>query len=405
METGESRDCMERIILHLDMDAFFASCEQKTHLSLRGKPVIVCGNPMTRSVVAACSYEAKEYGIHSGMSAVEALRLCPWAHLVRGDPDKYQYVSSEIFKRLKCYSPWVEIFSIDEAFLDLTHTYAFFGTPLDLAKRIQGEIEEEWGLPSSIGIAPNKLLAKLGSALQKPRGLVYLSPEEIPKLLEDLPVEKLCGIGEKTKEALFRMGILTCGDLGRASEEILFQRFGIVGPLLKRMGRGEDESPVQSSHEEDIVKSMSHAYTLPRDTDSFEELSSLCLHLSEKVGRRLRQGGYQGRTVMLTLRYRNFETFSRQKSLGRFVDDGYDIHQAACRILQKVDLSPRVRLLGVSVSGLIKNQLQADLFEEKRKRELLAGLDRVNDLYGEETIFRASMLEPLIRKTHGFSMG
>lgn len=392
---------MERIIFHLDMDAFFAACEQKTYPSLRGKPVLVCGNPVTRTVVAACSYEAKSYGIRSGMSMIEALRLCPWALCIEGDPDKYHSVSSEIFNSLTRYTPLMEMFSIDEAFLDATSTFFFFGTPLSLAKQIQEEIAARWGLPCSIGIAPNKLMAKLASALKKPRGLVQLSREEIPMLLEKLSVKELCGIGEKTQEALFRMGILTCGELGRASEEALFNRFGILGPLLKRMGQGLDESPV-SPGGADEVKSMSHSYTLPRDTSSFEELSSLCLRLSEKVGRRLRQGNYQGRIVTLTVRYRNFSTFSRRRTLERFLDDGYDIYRVACDILRKTDLSPRVRLLGVGVSGLTKTQLQRDLFEAKRKRELLGGLDRINDLYGEETVFRASMLEPLIRKTHGF---
>ncbi len=395
---------MERIILHLDMDAFFAACEQKTHPVLRGKPVLVCGNPATRSVVAACSYEAKSYGIRSGMSTGEALRFCPWAVLVRGDFDKYEYVSSEIFNRLKAYTPLVEIFSIDEAFLDVSSTCSFFGTPLALAKKIQGEIDRNWGLPCSIGIAPNKLLAKLASGLKKPKGIMQLSGETIPPLLENLPVEELCGIGEKTREALFRMGIITCGELGRASEETLFDRFGIAGPLLKRMGQGLDESPVLPETGRDVVKSMSHAYTLPRDSASLEELASLCLHLSEKVGRRLRHGGYQGCIVTLTVRYRNFSTFSRRKRLGRFLDDGYDIHQVACRILKGVDLSPRIRLLGVGISGLVPRQPQGDLFEEKKRRLLLAGLDRVNDRYGEETVCRASILAPLIRKTHGFSV-
>ena len=402
MEIAQGGGGMERIIFHLDMDAFFASCEQKTHLPLRGNPVIVCGNPVTRSVVAACSYEAKEYGISSGMSVVKALRLCPWALLVEGDPDKYCYTSSEIFKRLHDYTPLVEIFSIDEAFLDVTKTVPFFGTPLTLAKKIQEEIEERWGLTASIGIAPNKLLAKLASGLKKPKGLLFLSDREIPDLLETLPVEKLCGIGEKTKEALFRMGIQTCGELGRTSEETLFQRFGMVGPLLKRMGKGEDENPVLPSGTQEVVRSMSHAYTLPRDTSSFEEIASLSLRLSEKVGRRLRQGGYRGRVVTVTLRYRNFETFSRQKSLERILDDGYDIYQVAYPILQKVDLSPRVRLVGIAVSGLVRSEKQLEFFEGKKRRDLLETVDRINDRYGEETVCRASILAPLIRKTHGF---
>jgi len=384
------------------MDAFFASCEQKEHPSLRGQPVIVCGNPVTRTVVAACSYEAKRYGIHSGMSTLEALRLCPWAFRVEGDPEKYHYVSSQIFQLLSTYSPLVEIFSIDEAFLDISKTHSFFGGPDALAQKIQQEIATLWGLSVSIGIAPNKLMAKLASTLQKPNGLVKLTPQQIPALLETLPVEALCGIGQKTQEALLQMGITTCGDLGSASEEVLFKRFGILGPLLKRMGQGEDESPVSPTQEEALVKSMSHAYTLPRDTASLEEVASVCLSLSEKVGRRLRQGGYRGRIMTLTLRYRNFKTFTRQKALQRFLNDGYDIYEVARLILKRMDLSPRIRLVGVGVSGLIKDQKQLDLFEEKKKQRLLQGMDRINDLFGEQTIHRASSNMSFIQKTHGF---
>jgi len=385
------------------MDAFFASCEQKTYPFLRGEPILVCGNPVTRSVVAACSYEAKQYGISSGMSVKEALRLCPWAILVEGDPDKYQYVSVEIFGHLEAYSPLLEIFSIDEAFLDVTHTHRFFGGPLPLAERIQGEVEKRWGLTVSVGIAPNKLLAKLASGLQKPRGLVRLSAQEIPAILEVLPVEKLCGIGAKTKEALFEMGILTCGELGRADEKTLFRRFGILGPMLKKMGKGEDESPVLRSGGEGIVKSMSHVYTLPHDTHSFPELASLCLRLSEKVGRRLREGRYHGHGVTLTVRYRDFKTFTRQKTLARPLDDGYDIYRVAAQILKTVNLSPTVRLLGVGVSGLVREERQGDLFDEEKWRRLLEGMDRINNRYGEETVYRAAAFFPVIRKTHGFT--
>ena len=182
-------------VLHVDINAFFAAVEQQCHPTLRGKPIFICGNPKTRTVVAACSYEAKAFGVKSGMSVGEALQLCPHAILVEGNPSKYIHTAIRIFAIIKEYSPQMEIFSIDEAFLDVTNTQHLFGGPVEIAKAIKRRIKEEFGLTCSIGIAPNKLLAKLASDMQKPDGLVEIKPDDVEATLRDLPVSELCGIG------------------------------------------------------------------------------------------------------------------------------------------------------------------------------------------------------------------
>ena len=208
---------MERVIFHVDMNAFFAAVEQQYNPALRGKPIVICGNAKKRTVVAACSYEAKAFGIKNAMSVHEARALCPQVLLVGGNPEKYVDISRRIFNLLAEFSPQMEIFSIDEAFLDMTGTYPFFGKePEDVARQIKERIRQGWGLTCSVGIGPNKLLAKLASNLQKPDGLVRIRQSEVPARMERLPIQELCGIGEKLKICLNELGIVTCGQLGRA---------------------------------------------------------------------------------------------------------------------------------------------------------------------------------------------
>ena len=396
----------ERVIFHVDMNAFFASVEQRDTPHLRGKPIIVCGNPKSRTVVAACSYEAKAFGIRNGMSVFEAKQLCPDVILVGGTPEKYVDVAQQIFALLLQFTPHVEVFSIDEAFLDVTDTSQLVAaTPEDLARLIKRRIREGHGLTCSIGIAPNKLLAKLASDLQKPDGLVRIRQADIPALLEKLPVEDLCGIGEHLKVALNDMGLFTCADLGRASEAMLTARVGGVGMSLKHMGQGVDESPVGLFEVETDVKSMGHAYTLPRDTEDEDEILGTLLRLCERVGRRLRADGYAGRTISLTVRYKDFSTTSHARTIPYAVDSGVRIYQVARRILTAYchPLPQRVRLLGVAVSNVTRHQRQMTfLNEELRLERLDRCLDRIAERFGEFTVVRARALTPLTPKSHGF---
>ena len=397
---------MERVIFHADMDAFFAAVDQQYNPALRGKPIVICGNAKKRTVVAACSYEAKAFGIKNGMSVYEAKALCPQVLLVGGNPEKYVDISQRIFNLLAEFTPQMEIFSIDEAFLDMTGTYTFFGPePEEVAQQIKQRIRQGWGLTCSIGIGPNKLMAKLASGLQKPDGLVRIRQSKIPALMERLPVQELCGIGEKLKGYLSELGIVTCVQLGRAPEDLLVQRFGVIGRLLKRMGQGLDDSPVLAYHTPSVVKSMGHAYTLPRDTWDEEEIRSTLLRLSEQVARRLRVDGTQGRTVHLTVRFADFTTLSHQRTAAYPTDAGWMIYRMAVGLLEEYcrPLPQKVRLLGVGVSNLIQGTRQMSLLEDEQRWSLLDRcMDRVSDRFGEFTVVRAGALEPLVQKSHGF---
>jgi DNA polymerase-4 len=395
----------DRVIICVDMNAFFAAVEQKSNPHLAGKPVIVCGNPETRTTVAAASYEAKACGVKSGMSLPEAKKLCPDAILVVGTPMKYVDTAEKIFEILKSYTPLLEIFSIDEAFLDITRTYHFWGKPLDVGRSIKERIKKEVGLTCSVGIGPNKLIAKLASNMQKPDGLVIITKEQIPVLLENLPVSELCGIGPKLTRHLANIGVITCGDLARIPVTLLTRKFGIIGQMLHNMARGISESSVVPYHVQPPVKSMGHCYTLPRNTYDKQWIKSTLLILSEKVGKRLRRDGYQGRTVSLFIRYGDFTGFSKQVTLKQHINSGIEIYKIASRIFDSIDFCGKsIRLVGVSVSNLMKGMKQLYFLEDYNKqRALLEMVDRINDKYGEFTVKRAAtMYSEVVPKTHGF---
>lgn len=380
----------DRVIIHLDMNAFFASVEQRSNPKLMGRPVIVGGDPGSRTVVAAASYEARAYGVKAAMPLKQALRLCPQAVLVVGDMAKYEYTSARVFKLMSEFSPLVEVFSIDEAFMDITGTHLLFGGPERLAEKLQRRLKTELGLSCSIGIAPNKLLAKLASDMKKPDGLVKILPEEIENLLEKLPVDKLCGIGDKLSADLNLLGIKTCGQLGCYPPEKLAARYGLNGEKLWQMGRGQDMSPVVPLYHETEVKSVGHSHTLSRDTSNRLILRGLLRRLSEMVGRRLRCGGWQGRVVSLVVRLGDFTTFGRQKALPYHIDSGAEIMRQAWGIFESFSLKRPVRLLGVSVAQLIRNAQQVGLFEpERANRQLQETLDAINDRWGENMIHPA----------------
>lgn len=375
----------DREILHLDMDAFFASVEQKTFPFLRGKPIGVCGEG--RTVIASASYEAKACGVKSGMNLYEAKRCCPNLVLVPLNPAKYIDTAKRIISILLQFTDLVEIFSIDEAFLDVTNTAHLFGGAEAIAYKLKDEIGKELGLTCSIGIAPNKLLAKYASDQCKPNGLLRIKKEAIQNLLNDLPVNKLCGIGERLTLRLKQLGILTCSDLANCPIKILLKNFGKNGIRLKNMGMGFDPSPVLSYWQKSDAKSIGHSCTLDSDTSDLMVLRHLLWRLSEQVARRLRQGGYQGRTVTLVLRYSDFTTLSRQKSIKEFIDDGRRIYGVSFKLFNYLYQPPRkVRLLGIAVSNLIKGIQQLSLIEPKLP---IKTLDNLNDRHGEFTVRRS----------------
>jgi len=390
---------MSRTILHIDMDAFFASVEQRVNPALRGRPVAVCG-ANARTVVLTASYEARAHGVRTGMTIPEARAVCRSLIVVPGDHTRYADVSRRLTAIYQDYTPMVEVFSVDEAFLDVTDSLTLFGSGEAIAAALKHRIRREMGLTASVGVAPNKILAKLGSGLKKPDGLVRIEPRDVPMLLEDLPVKELCGIGPSLERALDEMDIRTCGELGRARLEPLVGRFGIVGRFLKTMGAGEDDRPVVPIGEEPEAKSIGHSMTLERDTSRPDEIEHHLLDLSDMVGRRVRRNLYAGNVVTLTVRYADFETFSRQRRAEAFLNDGLEIYWAARRILRTLRLRQAVRLIGVSLSGLIPDTCQIPLFESDRKRRrLLAAMDGINDRFGDRTVRWGTLIAGRLHKT------
>jgi DNA polymerase-4 len=382
----------EPVILHVDMDAFFASVEQRDRPWLEGKPVVVGGDPEKRQgVVTAASYAARKYGIKAGMPLLTARRRCPHAIFLIGTyGDKYEYVSSRVMRIFHQFTPEVEPYSIDEAFLDITGCERLFGPPVQLARKLKEKIKRQLGLPCSVGIAPNKLLAKLASSLNKPDGLTLIPPDRVKEILTPLEVTKLCGIGANTTRALFSLGIHTLGELASYPVEILKRKFGKSGEWLHFAANGIDHSPVLSRAIPE--KSMGHGRTLPEDISHPEEINSVLLGLCGMVARRLRAKGFVGRTITLRVRYSDFLSFSRSETIALPTDSEHAILKVAGKLARDIESGIReVRLLGVSVSHLTKDELslQTSLplaeYMDRRKEAYLV-MDKIRDKFGEESI-------------------
>ncbi|HIC95792.1 TPA: DNA polymerase IV [Candidatus Bipolaricaulota bacterium] len=386
---------MARKIVHVDMDAFYAAIEQLDHPELRGKPVIVGGDPEGRGVVSTASYEAREFGVHSAMPAAQARRLCPQGIFLRPRFDRYREVSRQIREILYSYTPLVEPISLDEAFLDLTGTERLLGPAEEVAREIKQRIFQETGLTCSVGLAPSKFLAKLASSLGKPDGFVVVPDEGEREFLRDLPVECLRGVGEVTTRRLRALGIRTVGQLRERSLEELSRRFGSgVGRTLYELARGIDRSPVLPERE---ARSLSAERTFPEDLTDWEEMEQVLFSLSEELGRRLRAEGLKGRTVQLKVRFADFSTITRARTLIRPTDLGQRIFEEARKLLmekvkpaQSQSQGRGIRLLGVQVSGLIpKDQEQLPLFSDEREErtaELERLIDELRERFGEGVI-------------------
>lgn len=381
-----------RVIMHVDMNAFFAAVEQQSNPALRRRPVAVVGNRQ-RTIILTASYEARAFGIKTGMTIHEARQKCPSLILAPANNRLYTDISSRIIELFHDYTPLVEVFSVDEAFLDISGSLTFFGSAVRIAYLLKSRIKVRFGLTCSIGIAPNKLLAKLASEMHKPDGLTVLTADRIPPLLEHLAIDELCGIGPKTARKLNRLGIYRCGELGRYPVTALKAHFGVMGPRLALMGRGIDSSPVAPPDQDAEVKTVGHSMTLSRDVEGRDRLKGFLLQLAEMVGRRARRYGVAGQTVTLTLRYADFSTFSRQRVQGAAIHRSRDIYHASLKILDGLLLTQPIRLLGIRLSGLRYGISQLALFEEERRCEqLTASLDEVNDRYGEFCVMPGTLL-------------
>jgi DNA polymerase-4 len=395
----------KRYILHLDVDAFFASVEEILDPSVKGKPVIVGARPEQRGVVASASYAARAFGVRSAMPTAQALRLCPQAIVIPPRHEVYGEYSARMMAILGEYSPLIEPLSLDEAFLDITGCEARWSSPEELAHGIQKRLEVELGLSVSIGLASNKLVAKIASGLEKPRGFVVVPQGREAEFLAPLPVEKLWGVGEVTAKSLHEMDVFTIGQLAQLPVAQLEARFGRRGRDLYRQARGIDDSPVVAEQEE---KSLSREVTFAEDIGDWQVLKKTLLSLSEDVARQLRKQGLRGRTVKLKLRYADFKTLTRQMTMDAPTDLEQVIFDQAARLLERAwDRRKKVRLIGVGVSKFELEEQQLSLFEGtgegkvEKLRRLDQAVDRIREKYGEEAIQRASLVATLSQHNNG----
>ncbi len=392
----------QRWIIHVDLDAFFASVEELLDPALRGKPIIVGGNPAQRGVVSSASYAARRYGVRSAMPTSRALRLCPHAILLRPRHEEYARRSRAVMEILHEITPQVEQISIDEAFLDVTGCEHLWGPVEQIGRLIQTRIKEEQHLPVSLGIASGKLVAKIACDWGKPEGLVIVQPGQEAAFLAPLPIERLWGVGQVTGDRLRAFGILTIGDLAAWPEEELVQQFGDMGRSLYVSARGIDRSRVRRSRPH---RSISQEHTFARDVGDEETLLRTLLRMSENVATRLRRRRLVAQTVRIKLRFADFSTFTRQVTLDQPTDQGQVIYERARRLLARNwRKGQMLRLLGVGVSGLLDGGgYQLDLFDQtdQRRARLNRALDDIQTRFGQEAITRASLLEGGGREEEG----
>ncbi len=382
-----------RHILHVDMDAFFAAVEQLDRPELRGKPVLVGGDPHGRGVVSTASYEARPLGCHSAMPMAHAVRLCPQAVVVHPRMERYAEVSRQVFEVLEQFTPLVEPLSIDEAFLDVTGSERLLGPAEQLARELKRRIHAETRLTASVGVAPNKFLAKLASDLRKPDGLVIVPPDGAREFLDPLPIARLWGVGQATLQRFEALHARTFGDARRLTEAELRREFGEAGEHFYHLIRGEDERPVVPDHE---AKSISHEETFATDVTASEYLRGVLLGQTENVARRLRRHDRLARTVFIKIRRYDFRTITRRITLEMPTDQTAVLWQAAAELFERwarAGVRP-VRLIGMGVAQLSTEEgQQLGLFDHdaaERRRSLDQTIDRIRERFGRDAIGRGA---------------
>ncbi len=384
-----------RIIMHVDMDAFFASIEQRDHPELRGKPVIVGGAPGSRGVVSTCSYEARKYGVHSAMPIAQAVRLCPDGIFLPVNSSAYAAAAKQIKAIFLCFSPAVQMISVDEGFIDVTGIAKGLDSVRELALRLKSAVRDEVGITCSVGVGPNKLIAKLGSGLEKPDGLTIIFGLDIEKRLFPLSVERLWGVGPVTQKYLTSKGINTIGDLADANPEWLRRELGVRGVYLAERSRGVDDSLVLDDEAQPEEKSISHEHTFDQDVFDLNQVHAMILALTEKVVMRMQSGAWLASTVALRVRFPDFKTITRQKKLTEPADDARMIFQVVRGLLPVEDVVAQgVRLVGVRASQLMHRDVdtQPGLFDasvSEKSRSLSDTIKRLRDRYGDAIITKA----------------
>ncbi|MGD8595320.1 MAG: DNA polymerase IV [Gammaproteobacteria bacterium] len=385
------------MIIHADMDAFYASVEIRDRPDLVDKPVAVGGSAEGRGVISAANYVARRYGVHSALPTVTAMKLCPDLILLPGRMHLYAEVSQQIRRIFERFTPLIEPLSLDEAFLDVTQSEKLFGSAQLIGQQIKNAVKEELGLVVSIGIAPNKFIAKIASDIDKPDGFVYVAQDQIQAFLDPLPIKRIWGVGKVTEKHLQQQGIYTVRDLRMQPKTALVQHFGEHGAHLWELAHGIDHRPVVTDYD---AKSISHEITFPEDIEDRDQLLAILLQLTDQVCTRLRREDYQGRTVHLKIRYSDFTTLTRSHTLDHASNVTSELWQAAKTLfLTKLPANlPPVRLLGMGVSGFDRQgygqqksgqqnsdyqeyTLQQDLFAPDRVKE--QQIDKISDAVKE----------------------
>ncbi len=392
----------ERRILHVDMDAYFASLEVQSCPNLKGKPVVVGVLPGQRGVVVSASYEARAFGVRAGMPIPQAKRLCPSAELVPCHPSLYIHTSRRILEQLLTITSKVEMFSIDEAFIDITDMispYPGQGTSWnkveEIAYQIAGSLERTFNLTCSIGAGPNKLIAKMASKLAKPAGVEVLSKEAYRRRFWHRPLDDMFGLGEKTASSLMIYGIEKIGELAETPLSFLRGRFGVYGEGLHTFAWGEDETPVVACHDRQPAKSLGHEHTLSNDIKSVDQGLGLLMSLTEQVAEELRQEGLTGRRVTLKLRHSDFSTQTRQRMMSFPSQETRDIYRTVKALFLDNYCGEGIRLLGVTVGGLVATggRSQLALFpEDRRYTRYLETEDEIRDNYGKKALHSAGAM-------------
>lgn len=385
-----------RVVLHVDMNSFYASVEMAYDSSLKGKPLAIAGNvEERRGIIVTCSYEARKYGVKTTMPLWEARKLCPQLVVMKPNFDRYRAASIAMFEILRQYSDLVEPVSIDEGYMDITDSYAY-GSPVEIAQTIQKRLLEQLDLPCSIGIAPNKFLAKMASEMKKPLGITILRKRDVPHILWPLHAGQMHGVGKKTAEKLANIGIVTIGDLAKANDVQLKKLLGINGSRLKDRANGNDRRPVDPESVSDF-KSVGNSTTLPKDIANQQILFQVLESLAEKVAVRLKRKKVMATNVGITIRYKDRKTITRSKKLNNPVSQKDDIAVVARKLFLKHWNGDPVRLLGITGTDLQeKDQAvkQLDLFsfeQEAKKEPLIQTIEKLRSKYGKGIIENAGV--------------
>lgn len=386
---------MNRVFFHVDMDAFFVSVEELFDPSLKGKPVVVGGRANKRGVVSAASYAARKFGVHSAMPLRTAFRLCPQAIFVEGHRERYREYSGRVFDVLRRFSPRVEMASIDEAYLDLSGTERLHGPPLEAAHKLHQAVRDATELNCSIGVARSRMVAKVASDQAKPNGVLWIIPGQESRFLAPLDVRKIPGVGKVTESNLHACGIRKVGDLAALDAAFLGERFGQWGLALAGKARGEDAGGWfdQEIGEGGGPKSISHEHTFSVDTAETGAIDAMLVRLAEMVARRLRDHGLWARTLQIKLRYSDFSTFTRARTLDQATQIDTHLASAARELFRQAWTGKPIRLLGVYAQSLEPSEGQASLLDQDKAeawRKTLSAVDRIRGKYGDEIVALAA---------------